>query len=74
MALLEYSTPKFNKLELQNLKIDGHGKYFSWLFCYMVRCCFYTAIFISEVVRAGIMAVSKGHQKQVSLGLRRGAL
>ena len=35
----------------------------------------YTAIFISEVVRAGIMAVSKGQSEAgLSLGLGRGAL
>ena len=40
----------------------------SWLFCNLGRRSLYTAIFISEVVRAGIMAVAKG-QSEAGLSL-----
>ena len=55
---------------------DDYGKKLSvGYFATWVGVVLYTAIFISEVVRAGIMAVAKGQSEAgLSLGFRRSAL
>ena len=77
-APFEYSTPKVQQIGTTKFKeyADGHGKSISvGYFAIWLGVVLYTAIFISEVVRAGIMAVSKGQSEAgMSLGLRRGAL
>ena len=74
-----FSRPKVEKVnETSKFKryAKGHGKSLSvGYFAIWLGVVLYTAIFISEVVRAGIMAVSKGQSEAgMSLGLRRGAL
>jgi His/Glu/Gln/Arg/opine family amino acid ABC transporter permease subunit len=74
-----FSRPKVEKVnEKSKFKryAKGHGKNLTvGYFAIWLGVVLYTAIFISEVVRAGIMAVSKGQSEAgMSLGLRRGAL
>ena len=74
-----FSRPKVEKVnETSKFKryAKGHGKNLTvGYFAIWLGVVLYTAIFISEVVRAGIMAVSKGQSEAgMSLGLRRGAL
>ena len=68
--VIQIGTTKFKKYA------DGFGKSLSvGYFAIWLGVVLYTAIFISEVVRAGIMAVSKGQSEAgLSLGLGRGAL
>jgi len=77
-APFEFSKPKVEQVGTTKFKryADGHGKSLSvGYFAIWLGVVLYTAIFISEVVRAGIMAVSKGQSEAgMSLGLRRGAL
>ncbi|MFL2694084.1 MAG: ABC transporter permease subunit [Candidatus Actinomarina sp.] len=73
-----FSRPKVEQVGTTKFQTyaDGHGKNLSvGYFAIWLGVVLYTAIFISEVVRAGIMAVSKGQSEAgLSLGLRRGAL
>ena len=73
-----YSKPKVEQVGTTKFKryAKGHGKSLTvGYFAIWLGVVLYTAIFISEVVRAGIMAVSKGQSEAgMSLGLRRGAL
>ena len=73
-----FSRPKVEQVGTTKFQryADGHGKSLSvGYFAIWLGVVLYTAIFISEVVRAGIMAVSKGQSEAgLSLGLRRGAL
>ncbi len=73
-----FSKPKVEQVGTTKFKryANGHGKSLSvGYFAIWLGVVLYTAIFISEVVRAGIMAVSKGQSEAgMSLGLRRGAL
>ena len=73
-----FSRPKVEQVGTTKFQryADGHGKSLSvGYFAIWLGVVLYTAIFISEVVRAGIMAVSKGQSEAgMSLGLRRGAL
>ena len=75
---LEFSRPQIEQIGTTKFKryADGHGKSLSvGYFAIWLGVVLYTAIFISEVVRAGIMAVSKGQSEAgLSLGLSRGAL
>ena len=75
---LELSRPKIEQIGTTKFKkyADGYGKSLSvGYFAIWLGVVLYTAIFISEVVRAGIMAVSKGQSEAgLSLGLGRGAL
>ena len=75
---LEFSRPQIEQIGTTKFKryADGHGKSLSvGYFAIWLGVVLYTAIFISEVVRAGIMAVSKGQSEAgLSLGLGRGAL
>ena len=75
---LELSRPKIEQIGTTKFKryADGFGKSLSvGYFAIWLGVVLYTAIFISEVVRAGIMAVSKGQSEAgLSLGLGRGAL
>jgi len=75
---LELSRPRIEQIGTTNFKkyADGYGKSLSvGYFAIWLGVVLYTAIFISEVVRAGIMAVSKGQSEAgLSLGLGRGAL
>ena len=77
-APFTFSKPKVEQIGTTKFKrySDGHGKNLSvGYFAIWLGVVLYTAIFISEVVRAGIMAVSKGQSEAgMSLGLRRGAL
>ena len=77
-APFEYTTPKVQQIGTTKFKeyADGYGKSITvGYFAIWLGVVLYTAIFISEVVRAGIMAVSKGQSEAgMSLGLRRGAL
>jgi len=74
----ELSRPRIEQIGTTNFKkyADGYGKSLSvGYFAIWLGVVLYTAIFISEVVRAGIMAVSKGQSEAgLSLGLGRGAL
>ena len=73
-----FSKPKIEQVGTTKFQryAKGHGKSLSvGYFAIWLGVVLYTAIFISEVVRAGIMAVSKGQSEAgMSLGLRRGAL
>ena len=73
-----FSKPKIEQVGTTKFQryAKGHGKSLSvGYFAIWLGVVLYTAIFISEVVRAGIMAVSKGQSEAgLSLGLRRGAL
>ncbi len=73
-----FSKPKVEQVGTTKFKryAHGHGKNLTvGYFAIWLGVVLYTAIFISEVVRAGIMAVSKGQSEAgMSLGLRRGAL
>ncbi len=73
-----FSRPKVEQVGTTKFQryAHGHGKSLSvGYFAIWLGVVLYTAIFISEVVRAGIMAVSKGQSEAgMSLGLRRGAL
>ena len=75
---LELSRPRVEQIGTTKFKkyADGYGKSLSvGYFAIWLGVVLYTAIFISEVVRAGIMAVSKGQSEAgLSLGLGRGAL
>ena len=75
---LELTRPKVEQIGTTKFKryADGFGKSLSvGYFAIWLGVVLYTAIFISEVVRAGIMAVSKGQSEAgLSLGLGRGAL
>tara|TARA_X000000950_G_scaffold61688_1_gene75179 strand:- start:2520 stop:4319 length:1800 start_codon:yes stop_codon:yes gene_type:complete len=75
---LELSRPRVEQIGTTKFKryADGFGKSLSvGYFAIWLGVVLYTAIFISEVVRAGIMAVSKGQSEAgLSLGLGRGAL
>ena len=75
---LELSRPVVEQIGTTKFKryADGYGKSLSvGYFAIWLGVVLYTAIFISEVVRAGIMAVSKGQSEAgLSLGLGRGAL
>ena len=75
---LELSRPRIEQIGTTKFKryADGFGKSLSvGYFAIWLGVVLYTAIFISEVVRAGIMAVSKGQSEAgLSLGLGRGAL
>ena len=75
---LELSRPRVEQIGTTQFKkyADGYGKSLSvGYFAIWLGVVLYTAIFISEVVRAGIMAVSKGQSEAgLSLGLGRGAL
>ena len=77
-APFAFSKPKVEQVGTTKFKryANGHGKSLSvGYFAIWLGVVLYTAIFISEVVRAGIMAVSKGQSEAgMSLGLRRGAL
>ena len=77
-APFTFSKPKVEQVGTTKFKrySKGHGKSLSvGYFAIWLGVVLYTAIFISEVVRAGIMAVSKGQSEAgMSLGLRRGAL
>ena len=74
----ELSRPKIEQIGTTSFKkyANGYGKSLSvGYFAIWLGVVLYTAIFISEVVRAGIMAVSKGQSEAgLSLGLGRGAL
>ena len=71
MAEIEQvGTTKFKKYSTEVGKSLTVGYFATWL-----GVVIYTAIFISEIVRAGIMAVSKGQSEAgLSLGLRRSSL
>ena len=75
---LELSRPVVEQIGTTKFKryADGYGKSLSvGYFAIWLAVELYNAIFISEVVRAGIMAVSKGQSEAgLSLGLGRGAL
>ena len=75
---LELSRPRIEQIGTTSFKkyAVGYGKSLSvGYFAIWLGVVLYTAIFISEVVRAGIMAVSKGQSEAgLSLGLGRGAL
>jgi len=75
---LELSRPRVEQIGTTSFKkyAVGYGKSLSvGYFAIWLGVVLYTAIFISEVVRAGIMAVSKGQSEAgLSLGLGRGAL
>ena len=75
---LELTRPRVEQIGTTKFKryADGFGKSLSvGYFAIWLGVVLYTAIFISEVVRAGIMAVSKGQSEAgLSLGLGRGAL
>ncbi len=75
---LELSRPRVEQIGTTKFKryAEGYGKSLSvGYFAIWLGVVLYTAIFISEVVRAGIMAVSKGQSEAgLSLGLGRGAL
>ena len=77
-APFEFSKPKVEQVGTTMFKrySKGHGKNLTvGYFAIWLGVVLYTAIFISEVVRAGIMAVSKGQSEAgMSLGLRRSAL
>ena len=75
---LELTRPRIEQIGTTSFKkyAVGYGKSLSvGYFAIWLGVVLYTAIFISEVVRAGIMAVSKGQSEAgLSLGLGRGAL
>jgi len=75
---LELSRPRIEQIGTTSFKkyAVGYGKSLSvGYFAIWLGVVLYTSIFISEVVRAGIMAVSKGQSEAgLSLGLGRGAL
>ena len=67
---IQAGTSKFTRYSLDVGKIMSVGYFATW-----VGVILYTSVFISEVVRSGIMAVAKGQSEAgLSLGLRRRTL
>ncbi len=68
--IVQVGETKFTRYSKEHGKVATVGYFATWL-----GVVLYTAIFISEVVRSGIMAVSKGQSEAgLSLGLRPRAL
>ena len=68
--IVQVGETKFTRYSKEQGKVTTVGYFATW-----VGVVLYTAIFISEVVRSGIMAVSKGQSEAgLSLGLRPRAL
>ena len=68
--IVQVGETKFTRYSKEHGKVATVGYFATWL-----GVVLYTAIFISEVVRSGIMAVSKGQSEAgLSLGLRQSSL
>ena len=68
--IIQAGTTKFTRYSPDLGKVTTVGYFATWF-----GVTLYTAIFISEVVRSGIMAISKGQSEAgLSLGLRRRSL